>query len=90
MTGKAFYRWHGDIAGIDDRYATNTTITMPAGSVSITAGFTDLFPYSVSYKQTGTDPSHTVVTFDDVLVKFPSGIGTGAGSRRTPPTPATN
>ena len=80
MTGKAFYRWHGDYANIDDRYITNTIITMPAGDVSITAGFTDLFPYSVSYKQNGTNPSHTVVTFDDVQILFSaSGNATDIG-----------
>ncbi len=73
MTGKAFYRWHGDYATIDDRYATNTTITMPAGSASITAGFTDLLPSWVHYKQIDPDPNQTAVVFDDVEMNFPTG-----------------
>jgi uncharacterized repeat protein (TIGR02543 family) len=41
-TGKAFDAWTGDVTGVADVHSASTTLTMPAGNVSLTATYKDV------------------------------------------------
>lgn len=60
VSGKAFYRWTGDTAAVADVTASNTTVTIPGASVSLTATYR--VPLTVDGGSGGgMYPEHTAV-----------------------------
>jgi len=66
-SGKAFYKWIGDTAGIADIYAADTTITMPGSDATITAKYTSLLQETVHFREGGGE-GYEPATFDDTKI----------------------
>jgi len=58
ISGLTFDQWTGDIAGIANIYAANTTITMPAEDVTITATYTGIQTYLLTVNSGTGDGLH--------------------------------
>jgi hypothetical protein len=48
QAGKIFDRWTGDTAAVANVFATNTTVTMPATNVAVTATYLDVYTLTVN------------------------------------------
>jgi len=54
-SGKAFAIWMGDVACVADRYAPDTTVTMPSSDVSVTAAYAYTYTLTVNSGSGGGD-----------------------------------
>jgi hypothetical protein len=57
--GKAFKEWTGDIAAVADVNAADTSVTMPAGSVTVTATYEDVL-YTLTVNSGSGDGSYAM------------------------------
>jgi len=66
-SGMLFYKWSGDVEYVADVYDEDTTVTMPASEVTVTAVFSE-YEYDTIHFREGGDAIYTDVDFDDTYI----------------------
>jgi hypothetical protein len=63
-SGQEFDQWTGDVSFVDNVFAANTTITMPAANISVTATYVNIPYFNLTVNSgsgTGSYPENTIV-----------------------------
>jgi uncharacterized repeat protein (TIGR02543 family) len=73
QAGDMFDQWTGSTQYIDDVYSANTTVTMPASNITVTATYTSEVTYALTVTSGTGDGDYIAGTVVDIVADAPAG-----------------